>query len=356
MMIFSAKAQPPNYFDPHLEEVADLSHFQAIGLAVSSTNRLFVGFPHRNDPYEYGLVEIIDGKRVPYPNAEWNSEKGAVTSHFLNVQDLFIDSDDYLWALDSKPTPQNSVFKDKDSSAKGEFKLVKINIQNHTVENVYTFDGIDKQKSALNDVRIDTEKQLAYLSDPGLAALVILDLVTGNSRTVLQNTPFTLAKEHVILSYEGHDMRTDEGIPFRSNVNGIALTKDFTQLYFKPINEYTLYRIATQYLADAELTGKELETHVENVGTTVITHGLEADENKNIYLTSSVDYSIKYIDAKGFLPTLVQDKRLLWPDSLGIGSDGYLYVTCAQLQREAIWNKGINRTLYPYKIFRIKRP
>ena len=210
MMVFSAKAQPPNYFDPGLEEVADLGHFQAIGLAVSSSNRLFAGFPHRSGAYEYGLAEIIDGTRVPYPSIAWNTEKGSVTSHFLNVQDLFVDSDDYLWVLDSKPAPQNSVFKDEGTSTKGAFKLVKINLQNHTVESVYTFDDLDKQKSALNDVRIDTEKQLAYLSDPGLAALVVLDLVTGKSRTVLQNTTFTLAKENVVLSYDGRDMRTDK--------------------------------------------------------------------------------------------------------------------------------------------------
>jgi len=92
------------------------------------------------------------------------------------------------------------------------------------------------------------------------------------------------------------------------------------------------------------------------MGKVGITHGMEADAHGNIYLTSSESYSISYLSPDRKLHVLVQDSRLLWPDSLGIGSDGYLYFSCAQLQRLPEYNQGINRTVYPYEVYRVKMP
>ncbi|WP_367208922.1 hypothetical protein [Sphingobacterium sp. R2] len=78
--------------------------------------------------------------------------------------------------------------------------------------------------------------------------------------------------------------------------------------------------------------------------------------NGNIYLTSSIDYSIKYLSPDGKLHNLVQDRRILWPDSMGIGEDGYLYFSCAQLFKDPQWNKGIDEVELPYYIFKIKLP
>ena len=53
---------------------------------------------------------------------------------------------------------------------------------------------------------------------------------------------------------------------------------------------------------------------------------------------------------------LVQDDRLLWPDSFGIGSDGYLYVTAAQLHRGKRYNDGQDKVDYPFRLYRVKLP
>ena len=351
--IMSVQAQTPNYHSDALEEVISLGKYQAIGLSVSAKNRLFVAFPRRGAPYEYGLTEIINGEKEPYPDKAWNAATSG-EKYFASVQDLYVDGTDHLWVLDSKPAPASSVFGDKGAAKEGIFKLLQIELSSNKVLQTYHFEDLDKTKTALNDVRVDTDKQLAYLSNPGLAAIVVLDLKTGHSRVRLANSVFTQASPDIVLSYEGREMKNKEGQPFRSNVNSIALSRDNEYLYFKPINHYKLYRIATRYLADRTLSEAELLSHVEDLGNTVITHGMEADKNGNIYLTSSIDYSIKYLDHKGILHTLVQDKRILWPDSLGIGEDGYLYFSCAQLHKEAVWNNEKNLTEYPYKVYRVK--
>lgn len=341
--------------DPRLEVVASFGKSQPIGVSVSSDNRVFVSFPRR-EPYTMGLSEIINGERKPYPDKSWNAEDGRPDSHFVNVQDIYVDTEDQLWVLDAKPSSAGSVFG-KDGlpeSQQGQFKLIQIDLANNKVVRQYTFDDLDKAKSGLNDVRVDTDKKLAYLSDPGQAGIVVLDLNTGATRLLLAESSFTTADPDVVLSYEGREMRDSKGNPFRSNVNGIALTKDNTYFYFKPINTSKLYRIETIYLADASLTVEELKSRVEDLGETAITHGLVADVKGNIYLTSSLDYSIKRYTPEGKVETVVQDSRLIWPDSLGVGSDGYLYFSCAQMNRLPQWNNGEDNVAYPYEVYRVK--
>ncbi len=343
-----ATAQVPNYHSNQLKEAADLDHHQPIGVSVSAENRLFVSFPRWGSHYEYGLTEIVNGKRIPYPNREWNINKSGPHS-FYSIQDLYVDKNNFLWVLDSRPGSGGP-------KSEGKFKLLKINLKTNKVEKIYPFDDLDKTRSALNDVRIDTDKDLAYLSDPGLAAIVVLNLKTGKSRVLLAGSKVTSATPGVVLCYEGKEMRNKNGQPFVSNINGIALTHDNRYFYFKPINSYHLYRIATKYLADTALSDKALLEQVEFMGSTIISHGLLADKKGNIYLTSSTDYSIKYLSPDGILHTLVQDKRILWPDSMGIGSDGYLYFSCAQINRLAGWNHGKNKVKYPYRIYKIPLP
>lgn len=334
--------------------VATFGKSMAIGLSVNSENRVFVGFPNHDANGKYTLTEVKNGNIYPYPDKEWNTQ-GGYANHFLRIQDLYVDANDYLWALDSKPASKGSIFGEKENDTLGKFKLVKINTQTNKVEKTYFFKDLDKSVSGLNDVRVDTNKQLAYLSDPGQASIVVLDLRTSKSRVVLQNTPFTKANGQVI-RYQGKPMQDKNGKPFSSHVNGIALTKDFQYFYFKPINHSHLFRIATKYLADANLSEKELQSFVEDMGTVGITHGLAADVKGNIFLTTSTEYNIQYLSPDGKIHTLVKDTRLLWPDSLGTGTNGYLYLTCAQLQRLPQWNNGEDRTVYPYTLYKVKLP
>jgi hypothetical protein len=41
---------------------------------------------------------------------------------------------------------------------------------------------------------------------------------------------------------------------------------------------------------------------------------------------------------------------------MGIGGDGYLYFTCAQLRLLPHWNDGKNLTQYPYRAYKVKLP
>ncbi|KOS07356.1 gluconolactonase [Flavobacterium akiainvivens] len=337
-----------------LEAVGVFEGRQPIGVAVDTeSNRVFVSFPH-NEPFKYGLAEL--GKiEIPYPDEKWNHYTGADDdAHFYNVQDLYADDKGYLWVLDSKPSGGASVFGDDGKQEEGKFKLVKIKLSDSKVEKVYRFGGLNKVKSGLNDVRVDTQRNLAYLSDPAQKAIVVLDLATDTVRLALQNHASTTATPGYVLNIDGVDMKDEKGNPFKSDVNGIALTKDNKYFYYKPINHNNLYRIETQYLADATLSAEALGSKVETVADVGVTHGLECDAKGNIYFGDSPNHSIKYVSPNGKVHTLVKDSRIIWPDSFGIGSNGYVYFSCAQLNRLPKWNNGKDRVERPFRVYRVK--
>lgn len=339
-----------------LIEVASFGQNQPIGVTVApKTNRLFVSFPH-TEPYLYGLTEIVKGKRVPFPNTEWNKIDTAQTeTHFVNVQDLFADFQNNLWVLDSAPGGGAAVIGES-KKKEGQFKLLKISLDDNKVQRIYTFDDLPKDKSALNDMVIDNSRQLAYLSDPGQHAIVVLDLQTGKSRVVLQDDKSTVVEPGLKLHLDGKDVVDNDGKPFTSNVNGIALTSDARWFYFRAINQTKLYRIATEYLAKVTLSDADLSSKVELVAETGICHGMITDNKGNVYLSNSPEQAIQYVTPDRKVHTLVKDSRLIWPDSFGIGNDGYLYLSASQMHRLPKYNNGKNKVEYPFKIFKVKLP
>ncbi|RZK29068.1 MAG: gluconolactonase, partial [Hymenobacter sp.] len=199
-----------------LEEVAQTGHYQPIGLGISHKGRIFMTFPKKkndqNYSYNYGLAELVNGQRRPYPNALWNQwDSTQAATRFVNVQAAVVDADDNLWVLDpSNPDDQAPVIAG--------IKLLKINLTTNKVERTYHFEDLPRERTALNDVRIDTKRQLAYLSDPMLAALVVLDLRTGKSRIVLQGDKSTAAEPGFVLRLDGKEVKDKTGKPFSSNV------------------------------------------------------------------------------------------------------------------------------------------
>lgn len=52
--------------------------------------------------------------------------------------------------------------------------------------------------------------------------------------------------------------------------------------------------------------------------------------------------------------TVVHNLRLLWPDTLSVATDGYLYVTSNELHKQAKYHGGKDMRRKPYALFRVK--
>ena len=349
MNTLTAEAQKAVPESPRLIEVAQFGKYQPIGVAVSKSGRIFVTFPRRQ-PYKYGVAEIVAGERRPYPDAAWNGYDSLQPQrHFMNAQAVIADDAGYLWILDpSNPGETATV-------AEG-VKLLKIALTTNKVERIYRFEDLPREQGTLNDVRIDNRRQLAYLSDPKLSAIVVLDLNSGKSRLVLKGHTVTKADPEFKLYLDGKEVVDQDGKPFSSNINGIALTLDGRYFYFRAINQTKLYRIATQYLANVTLPDSALAAHVEQIGETGVSHGMLADAQGNVFLSDSPEKAIRYVTPDGRLETLVRDGRLVWPDTYAIGPDGYLYVTASQMNRLPKYNNGEDKVDYPFRLYKIKLP
>ena len=95
---------------------------------------------------------------------------------------------------------------------------------------------------------------------------------------------------------------------------------------------------------------------MEEVGETGVSHGMIADPKGNVYLTDSPNQAVRYVTPAGRFETLAQDGRFSWPDTFAVGPDGYLYLTCAQINRTPKWNNGQDLVQYPFRLYKMKLP
>jgi sugar lactone lactonase YvrE len=82
--------------------------------------------------------------------------------------------------------------------------------------------------------------------------------------------------------------------------------------------------------------------------------GLESDEAWNIYSTNYEHNAILRRRADREWETVVHDPRLLWPDTLSLAANAYLYVTANQLHRQARYHQGQELRRKPYALFRVR--
>ena len=112
--------------------------------------------------------------------------------------------------------------------------------------------------------------------------------------------------------------------------------------------------MATALLRDANFSEQQLTAAVQDLGEKGASDGLEADAAGAIYAGDYEHNAIRKRLPDGQWQTLVHDPRLLWPDTLSIGPDGYLYFIANQLHRQAAFRSGQDQRQKPYSLMRLK--
>ena len=208
-------------------------------------------------------------------------------------------------------------------SCKAAPKLVRIDLRTNRVAQVIPFDEtVAPQGSYLNDVRFSPDGRHAYLTDAGAkGALVVVDLQDGKARRVLDGHPSTQPEKDAVVKIDGRELRRPDGRGVEFAADSIALSPDGRTLYWKALTGRTLYRIPTDTLNNSRSSEKEVEARVERVGQTEPTDGLWIDGRGRLYLSAIEQDAVKVRDGDR-TTTLVQDKRLRWPDTVSEGPDG----------------------------------
>lgn len=338
---------------PQLRLVASFEH-QVTGVTVSADGRIFVNFPRWTEDAPVSVAEVTrDGGVKPYPDDGWNSWRNAKKNqmsagdHFVCVQSVVTDARGNLWVVDPAAPATAAIVP-------GGPKLVRIDLKANKVAQVIRFDEtVAPQGSYLNDVRFSPDGRHAYLSDSGAkGALVVVDLQTGKARRVLDGHPSTQPEKDVVVKTDGQALRRPDGRGVEFAADSLALSPDGRTLYWKALTGRTLYRIATDALKDPRLSEKNLEARVQRAGEAEPTDGLWIDGRGRLYLSAIEQDAVKVLDGDR-ISTLVQDKRLRWPDTFSEGPDGTVYVTSSHIQ-DMSWFKPENGPRLATQLWRIE--
>ena len=335
--------------DAKLEELFGDSKYQLTGVAVSAKGRLFTNYPIWSPVHKYCVVEVTSKTEAKaYPNEELNSWKDGEdgSKKFVSVQAVYIDDQDKLWVVDAANPGFAGVYQESD-------KLVRINLTTNKVERIYPMKGVTDKGSYINDVRVDTRRQVAYLTNSNQGGIVVVDLKSGKARMVLKGAPPTQTDPAYHFMVGGREVAPG-GKPLKVNSDGIALSPDREWLFWKPLTDDKLYKARTADLRDAKLKDSDLVAKVVDLGHVNITDGMEFDKKGNLYFGDMEKNAILKISPKLEKTTLVTDPRLIWPDSYAISRDGYLYISTSQVQTAPPFNNGVDKRTLPYGLFRLK--
>lgn len=336
---------------PELEVAAQFPSQQVTGVAVSKTGRLFVNFPFWSDDHTVSVVEVLaDGKTQPFPDDAWNWKEGPVQNRFVCVQSVYVDDEDMLWILDPAAPKMEAVVPQGP-------KLVKVDLKTNQVVKTFAFEeSIAPAKSYLNDIRVDTATQQAYLTESGLGAIIVLDLKTGEMRRLLDDHPSTKAEKGVELVVDGVkviDPKTNDTPQIHAD--GIALDPEGGWLYYHALTGRTLYRISTQVLNDPKVDRETLAKKVQNVATTSAPDGMLEAGNGSLYLTSLENNAVVHYNPRSkAVSTIVEDSRLQWPDSLAMAPDGHMFITASQIHLMPKYHGGKSQQKGPFTVYRLK--
>jgi sugar lactone lactonase YvrE len=357
----SAQSLPsiPARTGPRLEVVHTFSGHMPVGVAVNSQGRIFVSYPRWEDEVPYSIAELKGGQAVPYPDAALNAQPRPFdVNRFVGVQGLIVDGRDRLWVLDTGTYNLGPILNQQAP------KLVGIDTATNRVVKTIRFPAnVVLPDTYLNDLRVDLRQGqdgVAYITDSGAKSkggLIMVDLGTGRSWRKLTGHKSVLAEPKFVPVVDGQPMyiRPRNGVAQFVNLSsdGIAISPDGATLYYTPLASRRLYSVPTAALRDEGLSDAQVSKQVQDLGEKGVSDGMGEDTAGNLYTTNYEQHAVLQRLPSGELKTLVQDPRLIWPDTLAI-QGGYMYILSDQLNRQGGYHFGRDVRVKPYVLFRVK--
>lgn len=218
-----------------------------------------------------------------------------------------------LYVLDTR----NPFFQ----GVQGAPRIFVFSLETNDLEKIYVLEEASfHPDSYINDLRIDHKRNFAWFTDSGNSGLVMLNLINGESRRILDAHPSTSAEtDHLVINGK------QWGNPVHSD--GIALDANKELLYYHALTGYTLYALP---LSELPIENTTPEALVMNLGKTPAPDGMITDEKGNLYMADLENHKIVYRTPSGELKVLLEGAQVRWADTFSI-YNGYLYYTNSRI-------------------------
>ncbi len=343
----------------HIEPIFAFYDAMPTGVTVAPDGRIFVNFPRWGDDVPFTVGEVRGGEVVAYPDAGINRFDPSRPAETLSsVQSVVVDAANRLWILDTA-APSFS------SPLQGAAKLMAVDLGTNKVVKTIVFPAsVVLDTTYINDVRFDLRQGkagIAYITDSsvsGPGGIIVVDLDSGESWRKLSGHASTAPDPGFIPIVEGERLAVREKgkapKPFDVASDGIALSSDGATLYYCPLSGRHLYSILTALLRDRSSSEAAVAQAVIDLGEKGASDGLEADDKGRVYAGDYEHNSIRQRQSDGEWKTIAHDPRILWPDTLSVATDGYLYFTANQIHRQAQFHEGSDLRQKPYTLFRVR--
>ncbi|MCD8167390.1 MAG: major royal jelly family protein [Bacteroides sp.] len=207
-------------------------------------------------------------------------------------------------------------------------RLYKVDLSTGVMVRTYLFSEESyRRESYLNDVRIDTEEGVAYLTDSGTGGIVVVDLETGESwRALDSNCPAVCA------NLPGIDFKSTGWSGNITHSDGLELSADKKILYFSALTADVIHQVPVAVLRDRTLSVTQRCEQVTVLNPkNVSTDGMILYQNK-LYMGNLPEEGIWEFDlSTRTRRTLHWGETIRWADSFAKDTDGYIYFTTSQI-------------------------
>jgi len=345
-----------------LELVASLAGDQPAGVAISNSGRLFVSYPRHDGNVAFTVGEIKGGHAVAYPSVELNHATVETAAGTLfSVQTLEVDASEHLWMLDT------GTLQFGEPPVKGAAKLIEVDLSsNRVLRTVLLPPEALVPNSALKDFRFDFHRGqggIVFITDsaPGFEALIVLDLVsgkamrrlTGSERVSAHGGRTPLVGFEPLLVWPSKAVKQGAPQPWLVGLNAVELSADSKTLYFSAFTGRRLYSVSAGDLSDPVVPNDKVISEVADLGAIGMAGHFTLDTDGRLYYMDMEQNGIFRRTSDARIQTVVVDPRLIWPDTMVIGTDEYLYVTTSQHDRRPEFHDGEELRQQPYGLFRV---
>jgi hypothetical protein len=350
---------PPPPPGPVLEVVAQLPAPPG-NIAVTPDNRLIVSMHPFGAPKMRVLEVLRDSTTKAFPSEEWSGPPRPDGIGIAAIIGIECDRTGAVWMLDAGSSANG---KDQPLVVP---KLVAWDTRTNALARVIHLPPpACAPNSFMQDFAVDLTHQAVFIADTGRGdllgdstpAIVVVDLRTGLAKRRLQGNA-SLQPENVPIVIDGRAVSAagSNGAASepRLGLNPITIDPRDEWVFFGSMNGTALYRVRTLDLIHPALSDEQLGNLVEKYGPKGVSDGISVDSAGNLYVTDLNNKAIGVLGADRAYRLYLEDPRLLWPDGLSCGPDGFFYLTVNQLHRHAILNGGKSEAAPPFLIMRFK--